>query len=56
MGLSPPSLADDGVKHGREEQPEEGDADHAVEDDRAQCLPHFRAGAGGDQAAATRRK
>src|ERR1043165_5375804 len=32
----------------REEQSEEGHADHSEEDHRAQCLAHFAARAGGD--------
>ena len=56
IGRSPRSLADDRVEDGREEQAEEGHADHAVEHDGAQRVPHFRSRRPWRTAAATRRK
>src|SRR5438067_4693933 len=41
-------FADDGEEHGGEEDAEEGDAEHSVEDDRAEGLTHLGAGAAGE--------
>ena len=46
-------LAQGDVEHRRQEQAEQGDADHAGEHRRAQCLAHFGAGAEVRQALGT---
>src|SRR5436190_20968783 len=43
----PGDLTDNDIEHGRKEDAEEGHAQHAVEDDRAQRLPHLGAGTAG---------
>ena len=46
--LLPTEFHHEDIKHRREEEAEEGDADHATEDGGAHGAAHFRTGSGGD--------